>query len=134
FHSHSYTGNALGCRAGIATLGIFQQQGIIEKNKQLSEAMRKATAHFEDHPNIIEVRQTGMVLAIEFVKNKQTREPFAWQERRGLKIYEYALTKGVLMRPIANVVYFVPPYVITEKQIQYLAQVAWDGIILAVQD
>jgi adenosylmethionine-8-amino-7-oxononanoate aminotransferase len=134
FHSHSYTGNALGCRAGIATLGIFQQQGIIEKNKHLAEMMRKATAHFIDHPNISEVRQTGMVLAIEFVKNKQTREPFAWQQRRGLKVYEYALTQGVLMRPIANVVYFIPPYVITESQIQHLANVAWQGIQLAVKD
>ncbi len=134
FHSHSYTGNALGCRAGIATLGIFQQQNIIEKNKPLAEAMRQATAHFVDHPNVSEVRQTGMVLAIEFVKNKQTREPFAWQERRGLKVYQYALTQGVLMRPIANVVYFIPPYVITESQIQYLAKVAWQGIQLAVKD
>ena len=134
FHSHSYTGNALGCRAGIATLGIFQQQGIIEKNKHLAEIMRKATAHFIDHPHVSEVRQTGMVLAIEFVKNKQTREPFAWQQRRGLKVYEYALTQGVLMRPIANVVYFIPPYVITESQIQHLADVAWQGIELAVSD
>ncbi len=134
FHSHSYTGNALGCRAGIATLGIFQQQNIIEKNKLLAEVMRKATAHFVDHPHISEVRQTGMVLAIEFVKNKKTREPFPWQQRRGLKVYQYALTQGVLMRPIANVVYFIPPYVITEAQIQHLANVAWQGIQLAVSD
>lgn len=133
-HSHSYTGNALGCSAGIATLGIFQQQNIIEKNKQLIDAMRKATAHFVEHPHVAEVRQTGMVLAIEFVKNKQTREAFAWQERRGLKVYQYALTQGVLMRPIGNVVYFMPPYVITEEQINHLAQVAWDGINLAVQN
>ncbi len=134
FHSHSYTGNALGCRAGIATLGIFQQQNIIEKNKSLAEVMRKATAHFVDHPHVSEVRQTGMVLAIEFVKNKKTRMPFEWQQRRGLKVYQYALTQGVLMRPIANVVYFIPPYVITEAQIQHLADVAWQGIQLAVKD
>jgi adenosylmethionine-8-amino-7-oxononanoate aminotransferase len=134
FHSHSYTGNALGCRAGIATLGIFQQQGIIEKNKHLAEMMRIATAHFVDHPHVSEVRQTGMVLAIEFVKNKQTREPFAWQQRRGLKVYQYALSQGVLMRPIANVVYFIPPYVITESQIQHLAEVALQGIQLAVKN
>ncbi|MDQ7089899.1 MAG: adenosylmethionine--8-amino-7-oxononanoate transaminase [Methylococcales bacterium] len=132
FHSHSYTGNALGCRAGIATLGIFQQQGIIEKNKQLAKVMKQATAHFIDHPNVSEVRQTGMVLAIELVKNKQTREAFPWQERRGLKIYHYALTQGILMRPIGNVVYFIPPYVITAEQIQQLADVAWQGIQLAV--
>ena len=134
FHSHSYTGNALGCRAGIVTLDIFQQQGIIQQNKQLSETMRKAVAHFVDHPNVSDVRQTGMIVAIEFVKNKQTRMPFAWQERRGLKVYEYALTQGVLLRPIANVVYFIPPYIITEAQIHHIAKVAWEGIQRAVKD
>jgi adenosylmethionine-8-amino-7-oxononanoate aminotransferase len=132
FHSHSYTGNALACRAGIATLSIFQQQAVIETNRLLAKAMYKATAHFIDHPNICDVRQTGMVLAIEFVKNKQTREPFPWQERRGLRVYEYALTQGVLLRPLANVIYFMPPYIITEAQIQQLANVAWQGIQLAV--
>ncbi len=134
FHSHSYTGNALACRAGIATLGIFQQQGIIEKNKQLAKIMWAAVAPFKEHPNISDVRQTGMVVAIELVKNKQTREPFAWQERRGLKVYQYALTQGILLRPIGNVVYFIPPYIITEEQIKQLATVAWQGIQIAVTD
>jgi adenosylmethionine-8-amino-7-oxononanoate aminotransferase len=134
FHSHSYTGNALGCRAGIATLGIFQQQNIIQQNQKLSAMMAKAVAHFVDHPHVSEVRQTGMIVAIEFVKHKPSRMPFPWQERRGLKVYQYALTQGVLLRPIANVVYFIPPYVITEAQIQHLAQVAWDGIQWAVKD
>ena len=67
-HSHSYTGNALACRAGLATLEIFQQQGIIEKNQQLAQIMAKVAARFHDHPHVAEVRQTGMILAIELVK------------------------------------------------------------------
>ncbi|MDP3008278.1 MAG: adenosylmethionine--8-amino-7-oxononanoate transaminase, partial [Methylococcales bacterium] len=72
-HSHSYTGNALACRAGVATLEIFQQQGIIEKNRSLIQTMTKVAARFHDHPHVAEVRQTGMILAIEMVKNKATR-------------------------------------------------------------
>ena len=133
-HSHSYTGNALACRAGLATLDIFQQQPIIESNKQLAITMTKVAARFHEHPNVAEVRQTGMILAIELVKNKQTREPFAWQERRGQKVYQYALSKGVLLRPLGNVIYFMPPYIITEAELEMLADVAWQGIQLAVQD
>jgi adenosylmethionine-8-amino-7-oxononanoate aminotransferase len=131
-HSHSYTGNALACRAGVATLEIFQQQGIIEKNRSLAQTMAKIAARFHDHPHVAEVRQTGMILAIELVKNKATREPYPWQERRGVKVYQYALSKGVLLRPLGNVIYFMPPYIITEDELILLADVAWQGIQHAV--
>jgi adenosylmethionine-8-amino-7-oxononanoate aminotransferase len=133
-HSHSYTGNALACRAGLATIEIFQRQNIIEKNKKLAETMAGVAARFSEHPHVAEVRQTGMILAIELVKNKQTREPYPWQERRGLRIYQYALSKGVLLRPLGNVIYFMPPYVVTEAELSLIADVAWAGIQRAVQD
>ncbi len=133
-HSHSYTGNPLACRAALATLDIFEQDNVIQKNHALAETMRAATAHFAEHPHVAEVRQCGMILAIEMVKDKRTREPYPWQERRGLRIYRHALEKGVLLRPLGNVVYLMPPYVITEEQIAYIAEVAWEGINLATRD
>ncbi|MDP3334259.1 MAG: adenosylmethionine--8-amino-7-oxononanoate transaminase [Methylococcaceae bacterium] len=132
-HSHSYTGNALACRAGMATINIFQQHSIIEQNQGLAAAMGNVGARFSEHPHVSEVRQTGMILAIEMVKNKPTREPFPWQERRGLKVYQYALSKGVLLRPLGNVIYFMPPYVINEDELALLADVAWQGIQHATQ-
>jgi adenosylmethionine-8-amino-7-oxononanoate aminotransferase len=75
-----------------------------------------------------------MIVAVELVKNKQTREVFPWQQRRGLTVYRYALSRGVLLRPLGNVIYFMPPYVINEQEIQLIADVAWQGIQLAVQD
>jgi adenosylmethionine-8-amino-7-oxononanoate aminotransferase len=133
-HSHSYTGNALACRAGLATLDIFQQHGVIENNKQLIENMAKLGLRFHEHPHVSDVRQTGMILAIEMVKNKHTREPYPWQERRGYKVYQYALSKGVILRPLGNVIYFMPPYIITEEELLLIAQVAWEGIERAVRD
>ncbi len=132
-HSHSYCGNPLACRAGVATIEIFQQQNIIQKNIPLALALATATERFRDHPNVAEVRQTGMILAIEFVKNKHTGEAFAWQERRNLKVYQYALSKGLLLRPISNVIYFMPPYVITEQEIAWMVDVTWDALNFAVQ-
>jgi adenosylmethionine---8-amino-7-oxononanoate aminotransferase len=133
-HSHSYTGNALACRAGLATLEIFQQQNIIENNKQLADIMAKAAAQFNEHPHVAEVRQTGMIVAIELVKNKHNREPYPWQQRRGLKVYQYALSKGVLLRPLGDVIYFMPPYIISEEELWLIAKVAWQGIELATKD
>jgi adenosylmethionine-8-amino-7-oxononanoate aminotransferase len=133
-HSHSYTGNALACRAGLATIDIFQKQNIIEKNHALANTMAKVAVRFNDHPHVAEVRQTGMILAIEMIKNKHTREPYPWQQRRGVKVYQYALSKGVLLRPLGNVIYFMPPYIITEQELLLLAEIAWQGIEYAVKD
>jgi len=132
-HSHSFTGNPLGCSAALATLNIFDTQPVLENNRILSKFMRNLTADIADHPHVSEVRQCGMILAIEMIKDKKSRTPFPWQERRGLKIYQYALTQGVLLRPIGNVVYLMPPYVITPDEIAKVVDVAKAGIALATQ-
>ena len=128
-HSHSYTGNALACSAALATLGIFESQNIIGENKVLAAKMAELSQRFLTHPNVAEIRQTGMILAIELVKNKTTREPYPWQERRGLQIHCYALSKGVLLRPLGNVIYFMPPYVITPGELTLMFDVAWEAMI-----
>ncbi len=132
-HSHSYTGNPLGCRAALATLDIFAQDRTIERNHALAAHLREATAEFADHPHVAEVRQCGMIVAIEMVKNKSAREAYPWQERRGLRVYRHALKKGVLLRPLGDVVYFMPPYVITPPEIQLMAEAAWQGIQFATR-
>ncbi|MEN0106449.1 MAG: adenosylmethionine--8-amino-7-oxononanoate transaminase [Pseudomonas sp.] len=130
-HSHTYTGNPLACAAALATLDIFEQDNVIEANKALSARMASATAHLADHPHVAEVRQTGMVLAIEMVQDKASKTPYPWQERRGLKVFQHALERGALLRPLGSVVYFLPPYVITPEQIDFLAEVASEGIDIA---
>ncbi len=123
-HSHSYTGNALACAAALATLGIFRDDDVIARNRTLIARLGEAVAPLADHPQVAEVRQTGMIAAIEFVKDRKTGERYDWRERRGLRAYEYALSQGALLRPNGNVVYLMPPYVITPEQIDWLATVA----------
>lgn len=132
-HSHSYTGNPLACSAALATLDLFDQTPVMESNRALAAHMNKVTAHFADHPHVAEVRQTGMILAIEMIKDKATKTPWPWEERRGLRVYQHALQHQALLRPLGSVVYFMPPYVITEEQIDHLAKIAWDGICLATK-
>lgn len=130
-HSHSYTGNPLACAAALATLDIFHDDDVIARNRALAAHMENATAALRDHAHVADVRQTGMILAIEMVKNKKTREPFAWQERRGRRVYLHALERGALLRPLGNVIYFMPPYVITPDEIDFLTEVAREGIDIA---
>jgi adenosylmethionine---8-amino-7-oxononanoate aminotransferase len=123
-HSHSYTGNALACAAALATLAIFREDDVIARNRALIARIAEATAPLADHPQVAEVRQTGMIAAIEFVKDRRSGERYDWRERRGLRAYQYALSQGALLRPIGNVIYLMPPYVITPEQIDWLAGIA----------
>jgi len=133
-HSHSFTGNPLACTAARAGLAIFREDDVLARNAALAAHLKLRTADLQDHPHVAEVRQRGMICAIELVKNKASREPYAWQERRGLRIYQHGLERGVLIRPIGPVVYFMPPYVITPDEIDLMVEVAREGIELATCD
>ncbi len=133
-HSHSYTGNALTCAVALATLELFEDNDTIENNKALSAYMAAAVQRFHEHPFVSDVRQTGMIVAIEMAQNKVLKTPFPWQQRRGIKVYEYAIQNQALLRPLGNVVYFMPPYVITPDEIELLCDVAWEGISIATSE
>ncbi|OGI44457.1 MAG: adenosylmethionine--8-amino-7-oxononanoate transaminase [Candidatus Muproteobacteria bacterium RBG_16_65_31] len=133
-HSHSYTGNPLACAAALATLAIFRDDDVLKRNKVLAAHMTRATARFADHPHVAEVRQTGMILAIEMAQEKKSRTPYPWQERRGLAVYRHGLEHGALLRPLGDVIYFMPPYVINEEEIDLLARVAGEGINQATRE
>jgi adenosylmethionine-8-amino-7-oxononanoate aminotransferase len=127
-HSHSYTGNPLACAAALATLDIFREDDVIERNQALAAHLGARARELQDHPHVAEVRQHGMIVAVEIVRDKATRTPYAWQERRGLTVYRHGLEQGVLLRPVGNVVYFMPPYVITPSEIDLMVDVARQGI------
>ena len=133
-HSHSYNGNPLGCRAALATLEIFEQDNVIARNRDLARDLSAATAPLRDHPHVGEVRQTGMIVAMEMARDGATRKEYPWQERRGVRAYRYGLEHQVLLRPLGNVVYFMPPYVITADEIRMAARVAAGAIDAATGD
>jgi adenosylmethionine-8-amino-7-oxononanoate aminotransferase len=120
-HSHSYTGNALACAAANATLDIFENENIIEKNRAKAAYMAKKLQQFKKLSNVKEIRQTGMVCAVELQGYDAT-------ERIGLQVYQYGLQHGVLLRPLGHVVYFMPPYIITDEEIDIMMRVAFDAI------
>ncbi len=120
-HSHSYTGNPLACSAALATLEIFEQNDILGENEKKRIYIKDKLEIFLDFPNVKEIRQQGMIAAIEL-------KGYEAQERIGLRIYEYALTQGVLLRPLGHIIYFMPPYTIGYDEIDKMIEVAYEGI------
>ena len=83
---------------------------------------------FKKHKNVGDVRQCGMICAIELVKNKATKEPFSYSDEIGKKIYKEGLKLGAILRPMHNCMYFLTPYIITEKEIEKLLNIAWKAL------
>ncbi len=133
-HSHSYTGNPLACAAALATLRIFAEDGVLERNRALALHLGQRCSELGELRHVAEVRQCGMIVAVEMSRDGDRQAPFAWQERRGLRVYRHALEREALLRPIGNTVYFMPPYVITPDEIDALVATARSGIEAATCD
>ncbi|MDX2330997.1 adenosylmethionine--8-amino-7-oxononanoate transaminase [Campylobacter hepaticus] len=111
-HSHSYTGNALACAAANAVLDIFEKENILEENKILSQFIQKELQRLKQFDFLGNFRTCGMISAFDILSSKY--------ERPGLFVFEKALEKGLLLRPLGNTIYFMPPYIITKEQISYI--------------
>jgi adenosylmethionine-8-amino-7-oxononanoate aminotransferase len=111
-HSHSYTGNALACRAALATLDIFEHDDVINSNRRTSARISAAAGALAAHPRVRHFRNTGMIWAFEVESSDPAFSRTFFQE---------ALRRELLLRPIGNTVYFMPPYVIGEEEITLLA-------------
>jgi len=120
-HSHSYTGNALACSAALATLELFEKNDTINKNQELSNYMKEHLEKFKNIDCVENIRITGMVAAFDI-------KGYNMQDRIGLKVYQYALNHGVLLRPLGNTIYFMPPYIITKEELDIVFDVAYKAV------
>jgi len=120
-HSHSYTGNPLACRAALATLDIFEEDDIVAVNRQKAAKIAAALAPLADRPQVRHQRQRGMIAAFDV----ETDDPYFSR-----KFYRAALEREALIRPIANTVYLMPPYVVSDDEIAHLGN-ALNGALSA---
>nr|WP_321265928.1 adenosylmethionine--8-amino-7-oxononanoate transaminase [uncultured Sulfurimonas sp.] len=121
-HSHSYTGNALACAAANATLDIFENDNVIEQNKKTAKYMGEKLQKFKELKNVASIRQTGMICVVEL-------KGYTSEQRIGLKVYQHGLKNGVLIRPLGHIVYFMPPYIITNQEIDKMMDTAYEAIV-----
>lgn len=123
-HSHTYSGNPLGCAAALAVQSLLQDGSILEqaavRAQYLTEQLNQALGN---HPHIGEIRHLGLIHAMELVVDRDTKEGYDSSLRMGYQIYNKALEKGLLLRPLGNVLYFNPPLIINEAEIDQA--VAW---------
>lgn len=117
-HSHTYSGNPLGCTAALAVLNTLDEDKILEKAQDMAPYLNKRLNEvFANHKNVGEIRSIGLINALELVTDKETKEEFDPKIRIGYQIYKKALEEGLLLRPLGNVLYFNPPLTITKEEI-----------------
>jgi adenosylmethionine-8-amino-7-oxononanoate aminotransferase len=128
FHGHSYTGNQLGAASALASLEILQSPASVRARSRLEDTMRLELETLWSLPQVGDIRQVGLIAGIELVRNWRTREPYALRERAGIRVCELMAKRGVLTRPIGNVVVLMPPYCTTLDQTRRIITVLRDAI------
>lgn len=128
FHGHSYTANQLGAAAALANLELLHSQKSIYARQAIENVLGEELQSLWSLPNIGDIRQVGLIAGIELVKNWQTREPFALCDRAGIRVCEAMARRGVLTRPIGNVVVLMPPYCATHAQIRRMVAALGDSV------
>ncbi len=124
-HSHTYSGNPLACSASNAVLDILEDGSVLKKAQENAIYFNQIIkAKFLSHPNVGEVRNIGLINAIELVEDKESKKPFDKKFRTGYQIYQKALMEGVILRPLGDVIYFNPPLIMERKDMDFAADVA----------
>jgi adenosylmethionine-8-amino-7-oxononanoate aminotransferase len=128
FHGHSFTGNPLGCAAALASLEIFERERTLETLRAKIACLTHHLEKVKRIPHVGDVRQCGVMVGIELVRDEITREPYAWEDAIGVRVILEARRRGVVIRPLGNVIVLMPPLCITEEQIDRLVQVTAESI------
>ncbi len=128
FHGHSYTGNQLGAAAGLASLEILRSEQSITARHKLEHALREELKSLWELPQVGDIRQVGLVVGVELVKDWRVREPFELRDKAGIRVCESMAKRGVLTRPIGNVICLMPPYCTTTVQARKMVRALRDSI------
>jgi len=128
FHGHTYTGNPVACAAALASLDVFKKDRTIIKLQEKIEFMEKSLKRFWGLGHVGEVRQKGFMVGIELVSNRDSKEPFPPRNKTGIKVIMEAIRRGVILRPLGDIIVIMPPLSITMKELDELLNVTFDSI------
>jgi adenosylmethionine---8-amino-7-oxononanoate aminotransferase len=128
FHGHSYTANQLGAAASLASLEILHSKESVQARQKLESTLREELRSLWDLPQVGDIRQVGLVAGIELVRDWRTRKPFNLRERAGIRVCEAMAERGVLTRPIGNVIVLMPPYCTSSAQMKTMVAVLHESI------
>jgi adenosylmethionine-8-amino-7-oxononanoate aminotransferase len=131
FHGHTYGGNPLGAAAALATLDVFEEEQTLITMQPKVKRLAEHLARIAKHPHVGNVRQRGLMAGIELVRDKESQSPYPWSEQRGILACRHALTHGVWLRPLGNVVVIFPPLAISLGELDRICLAAEAGILEA---
>lgn len=128
FHGHTYTANPLACSAALANLKLFKKNRVLEKLAPKIEHLKRRLKDFNSLSIVGDIRQAGWMTGIELVKNKASKEPFAWKDKIGIRVIQKARTKGAILRPLGPVIVLMPPLAMSIKEIDRLLDITYESI------
>jgi adenosylmethionine---8-amino-7-oxononanoate aminotransferase len=128
YHGHSYSGNPLCCAAALANLDVFEQEGTIAALPAKVDALARLLAPLADHPHVGEIRQRGLMVGIELVADRSTKEPFPEHLQVGAEVAKATRPKGAIVRPLGDVVVLMPPLAMTEEELARLVSATAEAI------
>jgi adenosylmethionine-8-amino-7-oxononanoate aminotransferase len=128
FHGHTYGGNPLGAAVALATLEVFEEEQTLANMQPKIARLRERLARIAEHPHVGDVRQLGLIAGIELVQGKAVKEAYSWSEKRGVRVCQHALTEGIWLRPLGNVVVIMPPLAISLEEIDRICGAVERGI------
>jgi adenosylmethionine-8-amino-7-oxononanoate aminotransferase len=134
FHGHTYGGNPLGAAVALAALDVFEEERTLPKLPPKIARLAEHLDRIGTLPHVGHVRQRGLIAGIELVRDRATKAPYPWAEKRGIRVCDHARTEGVLLRPLGNVIVVMPPLVITLDELDRIAAAVERGIVAATGD
>jgi adenosylmethionine-8-amino-7-oxononanoate aminotransferase len=134
FHGHTYGGNPLGAAVALATLDVFDEEKTLERLPPKAAQLAEHLGRIARIEHVGHVRQCGLIAGIELVRDRATKEPYPWEENRGIRVCCHARSEGVLLRPLGNVIVVMPPLCVTIDEIDRIAGAVERGIVAATED
>lgn len=128
FHGHTYTGNPLACAAALASLKIFEEERTLKQLRGKIRHLERGLRRFHTLRHVGDVRQAGFMAGIELVKNRETKRPYSASERVGHAVVLEARRRGVILRPLGNVIVLMPPLVISKDTLDVLLDTTYESI------
>lgn len=128
FHGHTYTGNPVGCAVALANIEVFEQTQLLQHVRYLARIMTGELERFKNLHHVGDIRQKGLMVGIELVKDKQTNEPYPWEENIGHQVILDARKQGLIIRPLGNVIVLMPLLGMSEKELQQVIAITYQAI------
>jgi adenosylmethionine-8-amino-7-oxononanoate aminotransferase len=128
FHGHTFTGNPIACAAALASLRLFDSDRLLDSLPAKMERIAARLALLADHPQVGDCRQLGMAAGIELVQERESKTPYPWEERVGMRVCLEARKHGLFLRPLGNIIVVFPPLAISLEEIDFLM----DGIAASI--